>query len=115
MIRRLWADDDFHIPIELGDEVQQTLGREAREFVVAQLGYMGLGNAEDAGDGDLRQFALLDQVVDPHGELDAQLALARVGESQVTEHIARAGLHPLCLPCHSAPRSLFLPSSIVHG
>jgi hypothetical protein len=44
---------------------------------------MGLGNAEDAGDGGLRQLALLDQVVDPHGELDAQLALARVGEAQI--------------------------------
>ena len=64
MIRRLGTDDDFHVSVEQGDEVQQPLRGEALEFVVAQFGNMGLRNAEDFGDCGLRQFAFLDQVVE---------------------------------------------------
>ena len=64
MIRRLGTDDDFHVSVEQGDEVQQPLRGEALEFVVAQFGNMGLWNAEDFGDCGLRQFAFLDQVVE---------------------------------------------------
>lgn len=66
----LGANDDFNILVEQGNEVQETLGREATQFEVAQLGYMGLGDAENFCDTRLDQLAILDQVVEAHCELD---------------------------------------------
>jgi hypothetical protein len=63
VILRLEADDDFHIPVEQGNEVQQALGREAGGFEIAQFRHVRLRDAEDSGNAPL---LLLEAVI---GEL----------------------------------------------
>jgi len=59
MTRRLGANHDLHVPVELGDEVQQALGRETAELVVAQFGNVRLGDAENRGRRRLGELAFL--------------------------------------------------------
>ena len=66
---------------------------------------MRLRNAEQHRDFRLREALLRDQVVQPHRELHPQLALARIREAQIDEHIPRPCFDRFTFFSHNAPRN----------
>ena len=74
---------------------------------------MRLRNAEPLRDRGLGDAMLVDQFVQPDGELDAKLPFLRIGEPQILKHIAATGNNDVTLfSGHISPRSLSSPTRL---
>src|ERR1017187_4302875 len=110
----LRTDGDLDIAIEKRQEPQQALGRAPAQLVVLEFGDMRLRNAEQHRYLRLREAMLRNQIIQPHRELNPQLALTRIREAQVDEHIARPRFNCFTFFSHNAPRSPHAPLSGAH-
>jgi len=109
------ADDDIDVPVEQGDEPDDPLGGEAPQLEIPKLGDVRLRNAEPLRDRGLGEAMLVDQFVQPDGELDAKFPFLRIGEPQILKHIAATGNNDVTLfSCHISPpnEAVFLEARV---
>jgi hypothetical protein len=78
---------NFHVPVEQGEEPDDPLGGEAPQLVIPKLGDVRLRNAEPLRDRGLSEAILVDQFVQPDGELYAKHPLLRIGEPKILKHL----------------------------
>ena len=83
--------------VEQGDEPDDPLGGEAPQLVIPKLGDVRLRYAEPLCDRGLGEAMLVDQFVQPDGELDAKLPFLRIDEPQILKHVAATGNNDVTL------------------
>jgi hypothetical protein len=84
------ADGDFDVLAEGGEEFHEAADAEVAGAVAHKQGDLGLLNAENFGEFDLGQAAVLEDGIDLQGELGFEQLLLGIGETEVGEDVAAA-------------------------
>ena len=84
------ADGDLDVLSEGGEEFHEAADAEVAGAVAHEEGDLGLLDAEDFGDFDLGQVAVLEDGIDLEGELGLEQFLLGIGEAEVGEDVSAA-------------------------
>jgi hypothetical protein len=84
------ADGDFDVLAEGDEEFHETADTEVAGAVAYEQGDLGLLNAENFGEFDLGQAAVLEDGIDLQGKLGFEQFLFGIGETEVSEDVATA-------------------------
>ena len=84
--------DDLHIMAQGDEEPHQAFYRIAAELACQHCRYLGLIDANELSGGRLRQMPLPDGPVDLNDQAGLDQVFAGVGQAEVCEDVARAGL-----------------------
>jgi len=85
------ANDYVDIPVEQGDEPDESLGRETTQLIVFEVGDVRLRNSEPLRDRDLSQTMYVDQFVQANRELHTKLPVLGIGKTEILEDVSAAG------------------------
>jgi len=84
------ADGDLDVLAEGGEELHEAADAEVSGTIAHEEGDLGLLDAEDFGDFDLGQAAVLEDGIDLQGELGFEELLFGIGEAEIGEDVAAA-------------------------
>jgi len=108
----LFADGDFDVVVEGGEEIHEAFDGEAVEAVVGECGNFGLVYVQTPRGPYLREPAIVKNAVDGNGQAHLGLFLIRPGKAKISKNVARAGnyIKSVFSSRHVAPRNAVVPS-----